>query len=83
MSVNEVLIVLRSLATPDHLSKFAHFGINDPTALGVKVPLLRNLAKEIGRNHELALELWKTGIKNPFNQFHKVHIRLLFIEFSK
>jgi len=62
MTVNDVLIVLGSLATADHLSKFAHFGINDSTALGVKVPLLRNLAKEIGKNHDLAIELWNTGI---------------------
>ncbi|MBW2121270.1 MAG: DNA alkylation repair protein [Deltaproteobacteria bacterium] len=30
--------------------------------LGVSVPELRKLAREIGRDHMLALELWKTGI---------------------
>ena len=62
MTANEILTVLKSLSTPDHLSKLVHFGINDPTALGIKIPLLRQLAKEIGKNHELAIELWDTGI---------------------
>jgi len=30
--------------------------------LGVKVPDMRKIAKEAGKNHALALELWKTGI---------------------
>ncbi len=62
MNVDEVLEKLKSLATEDHLSKLSHFGINDPTALGIKVPLLRILAREIGKNHELAIELWSTGV---------------------
>ena len=62
MTLKEVLIALKSLATSDHLAKLAHFGINDPTALGIKMPLLRQLAGELGKSHELALELWNTGI---------------------
>lgn len=30
--------------------------------LGVSVPDMRKLAKEIGKNHSLAIELWKTNI---------------------
>jgi 3-methyladenine DNA glycosylase AlkD len=30
--------------------------------LGVSVPVMRKLAKEIGRDHRLAQSLWKTGI---------------------
>jgi len=30
--------------------------------LGVSIPNLRKLAKETGKDHNLALELWKTGI---------------------
>ncbi|MDP4239188.1 MAG: DNA alkylation repair protein [Bacteroidota bacterium] len=62
MTIEEAITALKSLATPDHLSKLSHFGIEDTTALGVKVPLLRQFAKEIGKNHELALELWNSGI---------------------
>lgn len=62
MAVNEILIELKSLSTSDHLSRIAYFGIDNSKALGVKVPLLRQLAKKTGKNHELALELWKTDI---------------------
>lgn len=62
MTVNEVLLELKSLSTADHLSRITYFGIDNSKALGVKVPLLRQLAKRTGKNHKLALELWKTDI---------------------
>jgi len=62
MNVNEVLNEIKSLSTVEHFSKLAHFGINDSKALGVKIPLLRQLAKKLGKNHELAIELWKTEV---------------------
>lgn len=61
-TLDEVLGELKLLATPEHFAKLAHFGIKDTKALGIKVPLLRQLAKKIGKNHELALELWATEI---------------------
>ena len=62
MTAQDLLIELKSLSTPDHLAKIAHFGIDNSKALGVKVPLLRQLAKKTGKNHTLALELWNTDI---------------------
>jgi 3-methyladenine DNA glycosylase AlkD len=38
------------------------FGIDTSHALGIPIPVLRGLAKKIGRDHSLALELWKTNI---------------------
>src|SRR3972149_1950077 len=40
----------------------ARYGMKTPHRLGVQVPEMRRIAKETGKNHELALELWKTGI---------------------
>jgi 3-methyladenine DNA glycosylase AlkD len=40
----------------------ARFGINPDHAMGVRVPALRRLAKELGRDHRLARGLWATGI---------------------
>jgi len=40
----------------------ARFGIETSKALGVSVPQLRALAKNIGKNHQLAQELWSTGV---------------------
>jgi 3-methyladenine DNA glycosylase AlkD len=40
----------------------ARYGISTRGTLGVPVHELRTLARQIGRNHALALELWATGV---------------------
>jgi 3-methyladenine DNA glycosylase AlkD len=40
----------------------ARFGINPNNTLGVSIPVLRKIAKESGKNHTLAGELWASGI---------------------
>ncbi len=62
MKVSEIIEELQFLSTPEHFAKMAHFGINNSKALGVKVPSLRKLAKTIGVNHQLALELWSSEV---------------------
>lgn len=61
-SVEDVIKKLQEKAQPDQLEGMARFGIVGEKRLGVRVPEMRKLAKEIGRNHELSRELWKTGI---------------------
>lgn len=39
----------------------ARYGINVENAFGVSVSELRNIAKRLGTNHDLALALWATG----------------------
>jgi len=39
-----------------------YFGVRVPNAHGISAPVLHALAKQIGRNHALALELWGTGM---------------------
>lgn len=53
---------LRSLGDPKAVEGMARFGISAPNVLGVSAPNLRSLAKEIGRDHDLAGRLWKAGI---------------------
>jgi 3-methyladenine DNA glycosylase AlkD len=62
VSVKDVLDKLQSKAQPEHLEGMAKYGIKVEQRLGVSVPDMRKLAKEIGRDHKLALGLWKTGI---------------------
>jgi 3-methyladenine DNA glycosylase AlkD len=57
-----VLDELKSLADPQVRAKMAYFGVKVPTAHGISAPVLRTLAKQIGKNHSLAKELWGTGI---------------------
>jgi len=61
-SVNDVLDKLRSKAQPEQLKGMAKYGMTVEQRLGVSVPDMRKLAKDIGRDHKLALDLWGTGI---------------------
>ena len=62
MDTPEVVERLRSLANPAALDGMSRYGITVDRALGVSMPKLRALAKGLGKNHELALSLWDTGI---------------------
>lgn len=61
-TAGEIVTKLRSLANPDNVAGMARYGINPEGTLGVSIPILRQIAKDIGKDHELALELWSTGI---------------------
>jgi 3-methyladenine DNA glycosylase AlkD len=61
-TVEAVLENLRSATQPGGREGMARFGINPNQALGVRIPKLRRLAREIGRDRLLALALWDTGI---------------------
>ena len=39
-----------------------HFSVDNSKALGVSLPNLRKVAKGIKKDHQMALELWATGI---------------------
>jgi 3-methyladenine DNA glycosylase AlkD len=60
-SADRVLSELRGLGTQRNIDGMAHFGIRAENVYGVSKPLLDNLAKRIGRNHQLAVKLWSTG----------------------
>ena len=61
-SVQEVLEILKAKAKSDQLEGMARFGIVTEQRLGVSVPEMRVVAKQVGKDHELALALWETGI---------------------
>jgi 3-methyladenine DNA glycosylase AlkD len=63
-SLEEILVILRQKARPDQLEGMARFGIRGKKRLGVSIPDLRILARSIGKNHELALQLWDSGIED-------------------
>lgn len=45
-----------------NIAGMARYGIKTDNALGTSMPALRKMGKELGRDHELALDLWPTGI---------------------
>ncbi len=60
---NSILTTLYSKANPKNVEGMARYGITGTNnVLGVSSKFLFSLAKSIGTNQELALELWQTGI---------------------
>ena len=62
VTVEAVLARLKSLSNPDAVAGMARYGIHPQVAYGISMPELRALAKEIGRDHALAQQLWDSGI---------------------
>jgi 3-methyladenine DNA glycosylase AlkD len=62
MECEDILERLKSLANAEAVAGMARYGINPENTLGVSVPVLRKMAREIGRNHLLAQELWSSGV---------------------
>ena len=57
-----LLAELRKLGEKRNVEGMAHFGIVAKNVYGVSKPKMDELAKRIGRDHELALELWGSGV---------------------
>lgn len=57
-----VLASLKRAGTAKHRDGLARFGIVAANAFGVPMGAIQRLAKQTGRNHELAVALWDTEI---------------------
>jgi 3-methyladenine DNA glycosylase AlkD len=57
-----ILRRLRQLANPANVAGMARFGINPSGTLGIPMPVLRRIAREIGTDHALAQTLWASGV---------------------
>ncbi len=73
MQLKEIIEILKREENPHNLAGMARYGINTERAFGINLPTLRALAKRIGKNHELALELWKAG-------YHETRMLAAFID---
>lgn len=60
--VELALAALRRRATKRTLDGMARYGLPSRHALGVSVGDIQRVAKVLGRDHELALALWTTGV---------------------
>ena len=63
MTVNQILAFLKTRGTRRNVEGMARYGIvtKNDRVFGVSVETLRTLGKRVGRDHALALALWKTG----------------------
>ena len=62
MNSTAILKRLKSMRDPASLAGMARFGINPHQNYGISVVKLRAIAKEIGKDHALGMELWDSGI---------------------
>ena len=62
-SLPDILAWLEAHGSANNIAGMARFGINTDKAYGVGNTALRPFGKTLGRNHERALELWRTGIR--------------------
>ena len=72
-SADQIIQKLKSLANPKNVEGMARFGISPNNTLGISVPVLRDIAREAGKDHQLAQELWASGI-------HEARILACFID---
>jgi len=62
MNVKEVLARLESISDRTRLEGMSRYGIKVDDAMGVSIPEMRALARSIGKDHDLAMGLWRSGI---------------------
>ena len=60
--VAEALALLQQKSTDKVRDGMSRFGIPNDRAIGVPVGEIRKLAKQLGRDHELAEALWQNGL---------------------
>jgi 3-methyladenine DNA glycosylase AlkD len=72
-SAEEILTLLKSQANPENVAGMSRFGINPHNTLGISIPTLRQMARQVGKNHALAEELWASGV-------HEARLLAAFIE---
>jgi 3-methyladenine DNA glycosylase AlkD len=61
-TVEAILKEIKKLSSPEIVLSQQRYGISNVNSYGLTTPQLRIIAKQIGKNHELAIELWKTKI---------------------
>jgi len=61
MELKKIKAALERAADPTYLEQMKLLGVNTEQAIGVRMPKLKLLAKNIGKDHEMANQLWSLG----------------------
>ncbi len=62
MQYNDIIEKLKSLSDPEAVKGMARYGINLENTYGISSYELQRLAKEMGKDHSLAQQLWTSSI---------------------
>ena len=65
MEYDVILQRLQSLANSTAVKGMAKYGITPGRAYGVSIPNLRRIAREVGKDRDLAQMLWESDIREP------------------
>ncbi len=66
MDFNQVIQEFKELSDVDFAQNMKKFGINYVKSYGLRLPQIRKIAKQCGKNHELALKLWNHGYHETY-----------------
>lgn len=73
MTYDKIIARLKAEANPANVAGMARYGISSTNTLGISIYTLRKIAKELKKDHKLALKLWDSG-------FHEARILASFVE---
>jgi 3-methyladenine DNA glycosylase AlkD len=59
---DRIICELRAMANPSNVEGMSRYGISTDNTLGVPMPAIRSMAKQIGRDHQLAHLVWDSGL---------------------
>ncbi|KZX16769.1 DNA alkylation repair enzyme [Methanobrevibacter cuticularis] len=59
MNIGEIIEKFEELADPEQIEGMARFGINPKNTYALRMPVIKKIAKEAGKSHELAIKLWE------------------------
>lgn len=63
LEYDDIIEKLKSFSNPKAVGNMVRYGIRPESAYGVSISNLRKIAKEIGKNHGLAQQLWASNIR--------------------
>ena len=66
MNLQEVIAYFEEISDENVVNSNKRFAIGCEYSYGIRLPLIRKLAKEIGKDHDLAIELWN----HPYHESH-------------
>ena len=66
MEFNQIIQEFEELSDVDFARNMKRFGIDYVKSYGLRLPQIRKIAKQCGKNHELALELWNHGYHETY-----------------
>ena len=76
MEISEIIQEFEELSDVDYAKNMKMFGIRYVKSYGLRLPQIRKIAKQCGKDHDLALKLWDYG-------YHETYLLATMVEESE